>query len=227
MKKTFTSLLLFCLFSLPLFSANGYLRYSIKYSGPDANNPKLIIYPREIELFLSDNAIVACSGGGVLASMMGTLIWYRSKPDSLYMISHSGSTIYASANSAAILKDFSVQKSGPKQKIAGYEGTEYKVSCTHADSTRKWRMWAVSGPAYAKLPFMSHPQELSFVFQEGNYFPLKLEYEQYTHQMRLTVTLTLEEESRKKQDASIFEFPAGYKRKQVRPGEKMQIGSGG
>ena len=227
MKKIFTLLLLSCLFSLPLFSANGYLRYSIKYSGDNQNNPALLLYFTQAELFFSDDAIVVRNSGGLLASAVGTVIWYRSNPDSLYMISHSSNTINIYKNSISPLKNYRVQKVGSKQKIAGYEGTEYNVSCTDADTTVKWQMWGVTGSAYGKLPFRFNLPELSFVFQDGNYFPLKLVYEQYAHQMRLTVTLTLEEESRKKQDASIFELPSGYKRKHLKPGEKLQINTGG
>jgi len=225
MKKIYTLLLLFCVFSLPLFSANGYLRYSIRYSGPDGNNPRLLIYPTQVELFLSDDAILVRTSGGVLASFFGDLVWYRAKSDSLYRVSHGNSTIFIQSNRKPAVKDFSVQKGKSRSKIAGYEGNEYKVSCTRNDSTIHWRVWSAAEPVPGTLPFSVFPEQLSLVFrQDAQALPLKLEYEEYAQQMHLTVTLTLEEESRKKQDKSIFDLPSDYKRKHTKPGERIQIG---
>lgn len=228
MKKIYTLLLLSCLFSLPLFSANGYLRYSIKYSGPDQNNPKVMLYPTQIEVFVSDEAILVRSSGGFLAGMLGNLVWYTSNPDSLYLVSHASSTINISLYKSPLTKDFTVKKGSTKHKTAGHEGNEYKVSCNYNDSTLHWRVWSATQPVLTKFPFSFHPPQLSLLLQQDiRLLPLKLEYEQHVHEMHLTVTINLEEENNKKQDAGIFELPSNYKRKHLKPGEKARIGSGG
>lgn len=226
MKKTFTSLFLFCLFSLPLFSVNGYLRYSIKYSGPDANNPKVLLNYTQIEFFFSDEAISVRCSGGFLASLLGTSVWYKSKPDSIYQVSHANRTVYVRSYPPSAIRNFTAKKTGKKLNIAGYEGQEYKVTYSEKDSTITQRVWATSSFPYGTLPSLFAGHQLIRMFQQGSPgFPLKMEYEENAHQMQLTVTVTLETENKNKQEKDIFELPKDYVHVVTQPGTPISFGS--
>ncbi|MBL0913734.1 MAG: hypothetical protein IBJ09_15315 [Bacteroidia bacterium] len=227
MKKMYTLLLLSCLFSLPLFSATGYLRYSIGYSGRDAQNYKLMVYPRQIELFFSDEATAIRTSGGLLSSALGTSVWFNSRPDTLYMVSHSNKTIFLYDSPPSDILGFSAKKTGRTLQVAGYEASEYEVSYLTNGNLIKQRVWSSSALRYDNISDMFRPDPLVSLTQLFNRpslgFPLKVEYEEAKDDMQFTVTITLVEEKWVVPDKNIFVLPAAYTRKLVAPGDPIQL----
>lgn len=229
MKKTVFTLILFCICCLPLLSTNGYLRYSIIYSGRDAKNYKLILYPRQIELFFSDEATAIRLSGGLLSSALGTSVCFKSRPDTLYMVSHSNKTIFMYDTPPPDILGFSAKRTGNTMQVAGYQAYEYLVTYTNNGYLIKQRVWASATLSfrYENISPMFRPDPLVSFTQLLNRptlgFPVKFEYEETNNDMQFTVTATLMEEKQKLPDNNIFSLPAAYTRKLVNPGDPVQL----